>query len=94
MERLKNVHARVRELVESNVFVDQPWESIRKKFLWAGGLRDLPNAAPGNVRFFFNKESQKYSISNHAGNHLNFSRVSTIFQIVIFLIKGLHWTFV
>jgi hypothetical protein len=53
MERLQNVHARVRELVESNVFVDQPWESIRKKILWAGGLRDLPNAAPGNVRFFF-----------------------------------------
>jgi hypothetical protein len=51
MERLQNVHARVRELVETNALVDQPWETIRKKILWAGGLRDLPNAAPGNVRF-------------------------------------------
>jgi len=24
------------------------WESVRKKILWASGLRDLPNVAPGN----------------------------------------------
>jgi hypothetical protein len=49
VERLNNVHARVRQLVEENALMDVEWNTIRSKLLWAGGLRDLPNARPGQV---------------------------------------------
>lgn len=43
VERMKNVRARVAELAQSNG-LNGHWEDVRRKLLWAGGLRDLPNA--------------------------------------------------
>jgi len=43
--RLNNVRARVATLSEEDLSLD--WETVRKKLLWAGGLKDLPNAIPG-----------------------------------------------
>jgi hypothetical protein len=45
VERMKAVRARVAELNDGSL--DQKWEYVRRKLLWAGGLRDLPNAVPG-----------------------------------------------
>lgn len=45
VERLKNVRARVASLKEEDLNGD--WEDVRRRILWAGGLRDLPNAIPG-----------------------------------------------
>jgi hypothetical protein len=49
LERLRNVHLRVAELAQTNA-LNGPWDEVRRKLLWAGGLRDLPNARPGQVR--------------------------------------------
>lgn len=49
LERLNSVHARIQQLVTENAFQNLDWEDIRRKILWAGGLRDLPNARPGQV---------------------------------------------
>ena len=46
VERLKAVHERVREIA-SDGSLNRSWEEVRRCILWAGGLRDLPNAAPG-----------------------------------------------
>jgi hypothetical protein len=46
--RLNNVHKRVAQLTSQDLSLD--WEEVRRKLLWAGGLRDLPNVAPGMVR--------------------------------------------
>lgn len=43
--RLNNVRARVATLTEKDLSSD--WEDVRRKLLWAGGLRDLPDAIPG-----------------------------------------------
>eukprot|EP00542_Grammatophora_oceanica_P013543 CAMPEP_0194047192 /NCGR_PEP_ID=MMETSP0009_2-20130614/23616_1 /TAXON_ID=210454 /ORGANISM="Grammatophora oceanica, Strain CCMP 410" /LENGTH=225 /DNA_ID=CAMNT_0038692731 /DNA_START=245 /DNA_END=922 /DNA_ORIENTATION=- len=47
--RMLAVRARVKELAEDTV--NKPfhgdWEDVRRKLLWAGGLRDLPNYRPG-----------------------------------------------
>jgi hypothetical protein len=43
--RLNNVHKRVAQLTVDDLKAD--WEEVRRKLLWAGGLRDLPNAVPG-----------------------------------------------
>jgi hypothetical protein len=45
VERLRNVHARVKSLAATELSGD--WESVRRKVLWAGGLKDLPNQVPG-----------------------------------------------
>jgi hypothetical protein len=50
VERLMNVHRRVAELVQTPNALNGPWEDVRRNLLWAGGLRDLPNARPGQVR--------------------------------------------
>ena len=46
VQRLRSVHARVRSLNESDALRGD-WEEVRRKLLWAGGLRDLPHAVPG-----------------------------------------------
>lgn len=46
VERLNTVRARVAELAEGDD-LNGRWEEVRKKLLWAGGLRDLSNAVPG-----------------------------------------------
>lgn len=45
VERLRNVHARVKSLTPTDLSAD--WESVRRNTLWAGGLKDLPNSVPG-----------------------------------------------
>jgi len=43
--RLQNVHKRVKSLTPDQL--SQDWTSVRRLILWAGGLKDLPNARPG-----------------------------------------------
>ena len=45
VERRRNIVSRVKNLTEADL--SQDWEVVRQKLLWAGGLRDLPNAVPG-----------------------------------------------
>lgn len=45
VERMNAVRARVAEL--SHADLNGRWEDVRRKLLWAGGLRDLPDAIPG-----------------------------------------------
>ena len=44
--RLKAVQERVSIIANDNS-LNGPWEDVRRRLLWAGGLKDLPNAAPG-----------------------------------------------
>jgi hypothetical protein len=54
VERLQTVHLRVAELANMvPPVLNGPWETVRQKLLWAGGLRDLPDAIPGQVGFIF-----------------------------------------
>jgi len=41
--RLQAVHRRVASLTAADLA--QPWPDVRRRLLWAGGLRDLPDAA-------------------------------------------------
>jgi len=43
--RMKACMARCRELTPEQLSAD--WEDVRRCILWAGGLKDLPNAQPG-----------------------------------------------
>ena len=43
--RLASVHDRVLQLSFDDL--NGRWEDVRRKLLWAGGLRDLPDAIPG-----------------------------------------------
>eukprot|EP00927_Polykrikos_kofoidii_P021326 TRINITY_DN20210_c0_g1_i1.p1 TRINITY_DN20210_c0_g1~~TRINITY_DN20210_c0_g1_i1.p1 ORF type:complete len:307 (+),score=30.46 TRINITY_DN20210_c0_g1_i1:65-985(+) len=43
--RLRNIHERIKSLEPESLNGD--WEDVRRKLLWVGGLRDLPDAAPG-----------------------------------------------
>ena len=45
VQRLRNVHKRVRSLTQEQL--DEDWSSVRRTILWAGGLKDLPDASPG-----------------------------------------------
>lgn len=45
VERLRNVQQRVKSLHREDLSED--WAAVRKKLLWAGGLRDLPDNIPG-----------------------------------------------
>lgn len=45
VERLRNVHSRVKSLEASELNGD--WEDVRRNLLRAGGLRDLPDSRPG-----------------------------------------------
>jgi hypothetical protein len=49
VERLSAVRARVAELAAGDD-LNGRWDDVRRKLLWAGGLRDLPEAIPGQVR--------------------------------------------
>ena len=48
VERMHAARARVAQLAEGDD-LNGRWEDVRRKILWAGGLRDLPNAIPGQV---------------------------------------------
>lgn len=43
--RLNNVRARVSTLTPQDLSAE--WSQVRRKILWAGGLKDLPNSVPG-----------------------------------------------
>ncbi|KAJ8909048.1 hypothetical protein NDN08_005746 [Rhodosorus marinus] len=43
--RLRSVHERVEQLSQQDL--SGSWDEVRRKLLWAGGLRDLPDAKPG-----------------------------------------------
>jgi hypothetical protein len=45
LERQSNVLRRLSQLTEDNL--NGRWDDVRRKLLWAGGLKDLPNALPG-----------------------------------------------
>jgi len=47
VERMLNVRQRVKELAQDGRALNGRWEDVRRKILWAGGLRDLPEAVPG-----------------------------------------------
>jgi len=47
VQRLQSVHNRVAQLVSDNALQNKPWTEIRRALLWAGGLKDLPHAIPG-----------------------------------------------
>lgn len=53
VQRLNSVHARIQKLVTEKSLENKQWEEIRRQLLWAGGLKDLPNARPGQVCFVF-----------------------------------------
>jgi hypothetical protein len=46
VRRLRSVRERV-AILASDGTLDGEWESVRRRLLWAGGLRDLPDASPG-----------------------------------------------
>lgn len=45
VERMYNVRARVKELTSEDL--NGEWEDVRRRILWAGGLKDLPDSIPG-----------------------------------------------
>lgn len=45
VERMLNIRERVKSLTPEQLNAD--WETTRRSILWAGGLKDLPNSAPG-----------------------------------------------
>lgn len=45
LARLRAVHERVRSLTRTDL--SGRWQDVRRKLLWAGGLRDLENVTPG-----------------------------------------------
>jgi len=45
VSRMLAVRARVKTLTREKL--DGPWEDVRRNLLWAGGLRDLESAVPG-----------------------------------------------
>ena len=47
VQRMFNIRERVRQLSLDSVKLNGDWENVRRNILWAGGLKDLPDAAPG-----------------------------------------------
>ena len=47
VERMTAVRDRVQQLQDQKKLVDSSWEDVRRRILWAGGLKDLPDAVPG-----------------------------------------------
>ncbi|CAJ1942624.1 unnamed protein product [Cylindrotheca closterium] len=45
VERMMNARSRVKELTTEDLNGD--WDNVRRRILWAGGLKDLPDAIPG-----------------------------------------------
>ena len=48
VERLQTCVARAKTLGTEALSCE--WESVRRSILWAGGLKDLPNAQPGTAK--------------------------------------------
>lgn len=67
--RMRAVRERVRSLTRAQLNDD--WEEVRRRLLWAGGLRDLPNAMPG----------QGYT--GHSFNDFNHCDLTTMAEEVV-----------
>ena len=57
VERMNAVRARVAQLADGDE-LNGRWEDVRRKLLWAGGLRDLPDAVPGQVQCSLEKAQE------------------------------------
>jgi hypothetical protein len=83
VERLNNVRARVKTLSEKDLSGD--WEDVRRKILWAGGLRDLPEAVPGKgyTGHSFNDYNHVdlTTMSDNTSDNLNDGEVSSKFSM-------------
>eukprot|EP00540_Astrosyne_radiata_P001945 CAMPEP_0116825914 /NCGR_PEP_ID=MMETSP0418-20121206/2241_1 /TAXON_ID=1158023 /ORGANISM="Astrosyne radiata, Strain 13vi08-1A" /LENGTH=288 /DNA_ID=CAMNT_0004454497 /DNA_START=214 /DNA_END=1081 /DNA_ORIENTATION=- len=96
VERLVAVHERVKEVKDS---LNGPWKDIRRKLLWAGGLRDLPNARPGEgyTGHSFNDYNHvdlttmmdQVSDNENDGNVRVFLRAESLFATFSFSLYGL-----
>lgn len=62
--RLSNVVERVKSLKSNELNGD--WQDVRRRLLWAGGLKDLPNAQPG------------YGYTGHSFNDFNHCDLTTM----------------
>jgi hypothetical protein len=47
VQRMMAIRGRVMQLATDPKNLNGKWENVRRNILWAGGLKDLPNAAPG-----------------------------------------------
>lgn len=47
VQRMNAARERVQQLEREKKLVNTTWDEIRRHILWAGGLKDLPNAIPG-----------------------------------------------
>lgn len=47
VQRMLNIRERVRQLSLDSTKLNGDWENVRRNILWAGGLKDLPDATPG-----------------------------------------------
>ena len=47
VERMNNCMARARSLQQDGTKLSAPWPEVRRSLLWAAGLRDLTDVAPG-----------------------------------------------
>lgn len=64
VQRLEAVTERVKSLTPTEL--SQDWTTVRKRLLWAGGLRDIQDAAPG------------YGYTGHAFNDYNHCDLTTM----------------
>lgn len=71
VERLRIVQSRVAELNAQEGALSGPWEEVRRKLLWAGGLKDLPDAMPGK------------GYTGHSFNDYNHVDLTTMNSIVL-----------
>lgn len=46
VQRLNAVHERV-SIIANDGTLNGPWEEVRRRILWSGGMKDLPDAVPG-----------------------------------------------
>jgi hypothetical protein len=46
VQRLRSIHERV-AIIATDGTLDGPWEEVRRRILWAGGLKDLSDSVPG-----------------------------------------------
>lgn len=68
VQRMMGVRERVRSLNFAQLNAD--WDAVRRSLLWAGGLRDLPNATPG------------HGYTGHSFNDFNHCDLTTMLEEV------------
>ena len=86
VERMKNVRSRVATLSQEDLSGD--WEFVRRKLLWAGGLRDLPDAIPGQVS---SKECFSQPLVSILSSTLSYIEACLTYRLVWVNVEGIHW---